>query len=126
MICGWSESEAYEDGQGMRRALSIDKFVPGGTAVGTGPIMPRKHPICFVCREPLGDGSASSTMRMTWRGLPGKPEIGMHWPECCKPRDGLWRRLKDQIRTDIPREHLERFLADVARRDARCLVRNKR
>ena len=37
--------------------------------------MPRRHPLCFVCLKPLGDGSSSSTMRMTWAGLPGKPEI---------------------------------------------------
>ena len=71
-------------------------------------------------------------MRMTWAGLPGKPEIGMHWPECAKDLDGLWRRLRDQIRgpcedrIELSREQLERFLADVAKRDARCLVRSRR
>jgi hypothetical protein len=95
--------------------------------------MPRRHPTCFVCRKPLGNGSASSTMRMTWTGLPGKPEIGMHWAECGLGDDQLWLRLKDQIRgdpdgkpIDVPREQLEAFLSDVAKRDARCLIRNRR
>jgi len=95
--------------------------------------MPRRHPLCFVCQQPLGDGSASSTMRMTWSGLPGRPEIGMHWPECGHGVDELWLDLKERIRGDpdgrpieVPREDLEAFLARVAARNPRCLVRSKR
>lgn len=94
--------------------------------------MPRRHPLCFVCEKPLGDGNASSTMRMTWAGLPGKPEIGMHWPECGDERDVLFRWLKIEVRGDpdgkprsSPREVIESFLASVAERNPRCLVRNK-
>ena len=95
--------------------------------------MARRHPYCFVCQKRLEGQGASSTMRMTWQGLPGKPEIGMHWPECLDDGDALWREFKDQVRGDpdgkpieVPRERLEEFLAAVAARNPACLIRNRR
>lgn len=88
--------------------------------------------MCFVCGKSLRDWAKRSTMVMTWRGLPGSPAIGMHWPDCADEKDPLWRRFRDSVRgdpdgkpLDVTREELEAFLADVAERDPRFLIRSQ-